>query len=80
MFFKPRLMTLPHLTKPMNPAQSRFTLIELLAAMLLPALMNAKRKAKQISCMNNVKQLYLRAVFYTDDNEETFPLMTVRNQ
>jgi type II secretory pathway pseudopilin PulG len=55
-------------------------IIAILAAMLLPALMNAKRKAKQITCMNNIKQIYLRAVFYADDNDETFALMTVRNQ
>jgi hypothetical protein len=41
--------------------------------MLLPALARAKGTAQRISCTNNLKQLGLAVVLYTDDSQEQFP-------
>ncbi|MBI4244310.1 MAG: prepilin-type N-terminal cleavage/methylation domain-containing protein [Planctomycetes bacterium] len=49
------------------------TIISILAALLLPALGNAREKAKQTRCINNMKQIYLSSMMYANDYEQWFP-------
>ncbi len=65
-----------------SKTRKAFTLIELLiviviiaiiAAILFPVFAQAREKARQTSCLSNVKQLGTAYIMYLQDYDETFP-------
>ena len=70
--------------KPMGSGKSRgFTLIELLvviaiiailAAILFPVFAKVRAKARQISCVSNMKQIGLAVLQYCQDSDNVIPL------
>ena len=68
--------------KAQKESRSGFTLIELLvviaiiailAAMLLPALGQARRRAVSTQCVNNLRQCYTVIHNYADENDSWVP-------
>lgn len=54
--------------------------LAILAAMLLPALASAKRKAQRINCVNNLKQDGLAFRLWEGDNGDKFPMAVSTNK
>jgi prepilin-type N-terminal cleavage/methylation domain-containing protein/prepilin-type processing-associated H-X9-DG protein len=70
-------------TQPNTSRRGAFTLIELLvviaiiailAAILFPVFAQARAKARQASCLSNVKQITLGVMQYVQDFDETYPI------
>ncbi len=50
-------------------------IIAILAAILFPVFARAREKARQTSCLNNVKQITLGINMYVQDYDERFPML-----
>ncbi len=79
---------LPHSKTLRRSLHAGFTLIELLvviaiivilAAMLLPVLNRGKMRAKQIQCVNNLREMGLAFNVFAHDHESRFPMQVATN-
>lgn len=50
-------------------------IISLLVSILLPSLTKARRRARAVMCLNNLRQMHLHLMYYVSDNEGCLPMM-----
>lgn len=53
------------------------TIISVLVSFTAPALSDAKLRAKDIQCAQNMKQIHLAIMLYINDHDQTFPSFTI---
>src|SRR4051794_2802543 len=51
-------------------------IIAILAALLLPALSNAKARGQRTTCLSNLKQINLGIHLYAEENHDILPIAT----
>ena len=49
-------------------------IIAILAALLLPALASAKRRAQRMQCISNMRQVYAGCAVYAGDFNDWYPV------
>jgi len=54
-------------------------IIAILAAILFPVFARAREKARQTSCLSNVKEIMLAVLMYAQDYDETLPMIHSNN-
>src|SRR5947199_2961006 len=51
-------------------------IIALLAAIAIPVTISSKRKANNVHCLNNLRQLGIALIAYADDNDGRLPKLS----
>src|SRR6201987_4966907 len=71
----PRMGTLPKKGFPLIELLVVIAIIAILAAILFPVFAQAREKARQATCISNLKQLGAACMMYAQDYDESYPML-----